>query len=122
MKRQIVIHVIICVVCFSGHVAIAGSIVGWGANDDGLRDQIPTDTDFVAVAAGERHAFALKSDGTVVGWGYDGDNRLNVPADSNDIDAIAAGLEFTLALESRRFDNRMGKRQLRPDNRHTPRQ
>ncbi len=98
MKRQIVIAAILCVVCFSGPVAVAGSIEGWGANNDRLRDDIPIDTDFVAVAAGESHAIALKSDGTVVGWGNPADSRTNVP-DSNDIVAIAAGQEFTLALK-----------------------
>lgn len=100
MKRQIVIYAILCVVCFSGHIATAGEIRAWGSDNDGLKTGIPTDTDFIAVTAGDRHAFALKSDGTVVGWGDDSGNLLNIPAeDNNNIVAIAAGLEFTLALK-----------------------
>jgi len=88
---------VLCVLCFWGSVARAGSIEGWGLNNDGLCDQIPTDTDFVAVAAGASHAIALKSNGTVVAWGSNAFGQTDVP-DSNDIVAIAAGDHFSIAL------------------------
>ena len=100
MKRQILTVAILCVLCFSGHLAMAGTIEGWGSNNDNLTADIPTDNDFTAVAIGDRHAFALKTDGTVVGWGDNSNNKLNVPADANNIVAIAAGLDFTLALKA----------------------
>ena len=78
---------------------MAGSIEGWGSDNDNLITDIPEGDDFIAVTAGDRHAIALKLDKTLVGWGYGGDNRLNIPAEANNIVAIAAGLDFTLALK-----------------------
>ncbi len=98
MKRQILTVAALCVLCFSGPVAWAASIVGWGSNSNGL-DQIPTGTDFKAVAAGYAHSLALKSDGTVVAWGSNAFGQTDVPDDLNDIDAIAAGQHFSLALK-----------------------
>jgi hypothetical protein len=40
----------------------------WGYNGDG-QATVPDGSDYVAIAAGERHNLALKSDGTIVGWG-----------------------------------------------------
>ena len=55
--------------------ALAGSIVGWGSNNDGEATP-PDGNDFVAIAAGEGHSLALKSDGSIVGWGARGGVRL----------------------------------------------
>ena len=55
----------------------------------------------VAVAGGDDHAVALKSDGSVVGWGYNGSGQTNVPAAaSSGVVAIAAGDDYSLALKS----------------------
>ena len=44
----------------------------------------------VAIAAGDYHSLALKSDGTVVGWGYNVNNQTTVPAGLSNVVAIAA--------------------------------
>ena len=98
MKRQVVIAAILCALCFSGHVAMADSIEGWGSSSNGL-DQFPAGADFVAVAAGYAHSLALRSDGTVEAWGSNTFGQTDVPADCNNIVAIAAGEHFSLALK-----------------------
>jgi alpha-tubulin suppressor-like RCC1 family protein len=75
--------------------AWAGSIQGWGGDD--LLDQIPVGTDFIAIAAGEDHAVALRANGSIVGWGTNESGQIDLP-DSNDFDGISAGYGFTLAL------------------------
>jgi hypothetical protein len=68
-------------------------------------------TNLLAIAAGERHLLALKSDGTVAAWGYTIPNRTrppyapstlvtNVPAGLSGIIAIAAGASHNLAVRS----------------------
>jgi hypothetical protein len=54
----------------------------------------------IAIAAGDIHSLALKSDGTVVGWGSNGFGQLNIPAGLNNVTAIAAGYGHSLALKS----------------------
>jgi alpha-tubulin suppressor-like RCC1 family protein len=50
-----------------------------------------------AIAAGNLHGLALKSDGTVVAWG-DSAQGNTVPADLSGVLAIAGGLSFSVAL------------------------
>jgi alpha-tubulin suppressor-like RCC1 family protein len=66
--------------------ASAGSIVGWGLDRYG-EVAPPEGGDFVAIAAGDAHSLALKSDGSLVGWG----TGCSPPPDGNDFVAIAAG-------------------------------
>jgi hypothetical protein len=54
----------------------------------------------VAIAAGELHSLALKSDGTVVGWGWNDDGQATPPAGLTGVVAIAAGGRHGLALKS----------------------
>lgn len=62
-------------------------------------------TNLVAVAAGEYHLLALKSDGTVAAWGgrtlrgREG-STTNVPVGLNGVTAIAAGSSHNLAVRS----------------------
>ncbi len=56
-------------------------------------------TDIVAIAAGNQHSLALKSDGTVVAWGYDYYGESTVPAGLTNVVAIAAGGSHSLALK-----------------------
>ena len=54
----------------------------------------------VAVAAGQSHSLALRSDGTVVAWGSDLSGQTDVPEGLKDVVAIAAGDFYSLALKS----------------------
>lgn len=53
-----------------------------------------------AVAAGNNHSLALKSDGTVRGWGINDYGQSNIPAGLGKVVAIAAGGNHSLALKS----------------------
>jgi hypothetical protein len=93
----------------------------WGAVADLTDDadaaqpvQVPFDRpNVIAVAAGARHALALRDDGTVWAWGHNGDGRLgtgqtgtgvaSVPQQVlglTRITAIAAGADHSLALDA----------------------
>src|SRR5260221_820083 len=57
----------------------AGTVVAWGANDS-LQSLVPRGlTNVVAVAAGDAHSLALKTDGTVVAWGFNAFGQTTVP-------------------------------------------
>ena len=73
-----------------------GAVVCWGNNQAG-QCVPPVDLrSVVAVAAGDSHTVALRSDGTVVAWG-DNDSGQTTPAQSG-VTAIAAGWYHTVAL------------------------
>ncbi|RKX35703.1 MAG: hypothetical protein DRP71_02875, partial [Verrucomicrobia bacterium] len=74
------------------------SIVGWG--DDSYGKAIPpAGTDYVAIAAGDRHSLALKRDGSIVSWGWD-DSGQEIPPVGHDFVAIAVRDHHSLALKS----------------------
>jgi alpha-tubulin suppressor-like RCC1 family protein len=52
----------------------------------------------VAIAGGENHCLALKSDSTVVAWGGDQAGQTEVPGGLTGVSAIAAGWHYSLAL------------------------
>src|SRR5205809_562165 len=78
--------------------APAGKLVGWGCNEFG-QTNVPAGNDFVAIAAGDFHSLALRSDGSVVAWGDNLDGLTDVPT-GNDFVAISAGDHHNLALKS----------------------
>src|SRR5690606_28939426 len=84
--------------CLLGSPAFAGppggSLLGWGENQLG-QFNTPTGNDFVAIAAGNIHGLALKSNGSLAGWGAEyglsyNYGQADVPA-GNDFVAVAAG-------------------------------
>jgi alpha-tubulin suppressor-like RCC1 family protein len=99
-----------------------GTVVAWGANNDGqLGDNTTTDSDVPvpvsgltgvrAISAGGFHSLALLSDGTVMAWGDNGNGQLGdgtiankhvpVPVTGlSSVTAISAGLAHSLALLS----------------------
>jgi alpha-tubulin suppressor-like RCC1 family protein len=101
-----------------------GTVWAWGLNTGGIFGdggkaslsaspvQVPGLTDVVAIAAGERTGYALRSDGTVWAWGYGGYGEIGdgeiheesvlpkqIPGLSG-ITAIGAGSDFALAVRS----------------------
>ena len=72
----------------------AGTVVAWGGQTN-----VPANlTNVVAIAAGEGHSLALKSDGTVVAWGDNTFGQTDVPPGLSGVTAIAAGFMDSLAL------------------------
>jgi alpha-tubulin suppressor-like RCC1 family protein/sugar lactone lactonase YvrE len=57
-------------------------------------------TNSPAIAAGNEHTVALKSDGTVVAWGENDSGACTVPADLSNVTAISSGAWHTVALKS----------------------
>ncbi len=102
--------------------ALSGTVVGWGYNFGGqlgngsnANSNVPVSvsgiTGVVAVAGGDVHSLALKSDGTMWAWGLNGFGQLgigsfvsgNVPVQVSGITgviAVAAGEFHSLALKS----------------------
>jgi hypothetical protein len=81
--------------------SVAG-IVAWGFNGS-LNTGVlipPGLTSVRAIAAGEMHDLALRSDGTVVAWGDNSYNQLSVPADLTNVVAIAGAEYHSLALKA----------------------
>jgi alpha-tubulin suppressor-like RCC1 family protein len=103
---------------------VDGTLLSWGNNSAGqlginspIGSQVSpvsvvNATDIIAIAAGDSHSLALKSDGTLLSWGNDFDGQLGngavlgnqflpVPvANATNIVAIAAGKKHSLALKS----------------------
>jgi len=82
-----------------GTVNTYGTIAGWGNNDAGQLDYMPTATDVVQVSAGWHHSIALHADGTVTTWGETLNHQQdNTPSGSNFV-AVSAGYVHNLALK-----------------------
>ena len=80
--------------------AIPGKVVAWGWNISG-QTTIPAGLSGVtAIAGGNGHTVALKSDGTAVAWGWNIFGQTTLPAGLSEVTAIAAGSSHTVALKS----------------------
>ncbi|MCL5097021.1 MAG: hypothetical protein M1608_05735 [Candidatus Omnitrophica bacterium] len=73
--------------------------VGWGESQFGQTIMPPDVTNAVAIAAGGRHALALRATGKVVAWGDDGSGQIEVPPGLDNVVAISAGNLHSLALK-----------------------
>jgi hypothetical protein len=77
-----------------------GSIVSWGYDKYNQVTDTPSDTGFVAIAAGSYHSLALKRDGSLISWGGDSYGQVSgTPAGTSFI-AICCGSRHSLALKS----------------------
>src|SRR5947209_18666815 len=87
---------------FSGQIreAAGSNVVAWDVYGI-MQTNVPADlTNAVALAAGYKHALALRADGTVVAWGDNGAGQTNVPAEVSNVVAIAAAGFHNLALRA----------------------
>ena len=76
-----------------------GEIVAWGSNWCGQCDVPAPNTDFVAVAAGDRHSLGLKADGSIVAWGNNSRGQIVVPEPNTGFTAVAAGGGHSLGIK-----------------------
>jgi len=72
--------------------------VAWGENTYTQTNVPPGLADVVAVAAGNYHSLALRSDGTVVAWGDNAKGQTDIPSGLSNVVAIAAGGNQSVAL------------------------
>ena len=84
-------------ICAAGP-ATAGQLRAWGSDSDGQVTRLTTEDTYIAVAAGDAHGLALRSDGTVVTWGQNDEGQCNVPAGT--YRSIGAGANFSLAIRT----------------------
>jgi len=79
------------------------TIIVWGNESSLAFIEKPTDTGYVAIAAGHLHALALRSDGSINAWGWNlygqADDPPDPPGEVTYV-AISAGQEYSCALRS----------------------
>jgi hypothetical protein len=100
MKHMMVHLAMACGVAFLGlhpvEATQTGIVTSWGGQV--MPVVVQPGTRFKAIAAGDAHSMALKSDGTVVAWGVYG--QRTVPVALSNVVAVAAGGSHSLALKS----------------------
>lgn len=75
-----------------------GSVLAWGATND-LRTAVPADLGrAVAIAGGDAHSIAVRTDGTVRAWGLNVFGQADVPAGLANAISVAAGSRHSMAL------------------------
>jgi alpha-tubulin suppressor-like RCC1 family protein len=94
-------------------------IIGWGENFAGQLEVPPDTGEVVAVAAGNDHSLALRSDGRVVGWGDNTLGQITIPPSVTNAVAVAAGGAVSVALIDNGTvvawgDNRSGQTNVPP--------
>src|SRR5688500_7964303 len=79
--------------CFRalGAPMVPGHVEAWGNNNRGQATVPPGLDGVIAVAGGDAHSLALRTNGTVVGWGSNENGQTNVPPGLTNVVAIAAG-------------------------------
>jgi alpha-tubulin suppressor-like RCC1 family protein len=76
------------------------TVVVWGDNFYGQTNMPAGLSNVVAVAGGNMHSLALRSDGKVVAWGYNQYGQTNVPPALDNVVAVAGGTSHSLALRN----------------------
>jgi uncharacterized delta-60 repeat protein len=82
--------------------AVPTPVVAWGYNSDGqVTVPVAAQSAITAIAGGNLHSLALKSNGSVVAWGHNFQGQTDVPAAAQSgVIAIAASGGHSLALKS----------------------
>lgn len=83
--------------CGTG-AATAGQVRAWGWDSDGQISTLPAGNSYIAIAAGDSHGLALRSDGAIIAWGQNDHGECTVPAGT--YRTVAAGAEFSLAIRT----------------------
>ena len=105
-KQSQILTLLLSLSAWSGggiaHAASPGTVVAWGYNSSGQTTvPIAAQSGVVAIAAGEGHTVALKSNGSVVAWGHNYSGQTTVPIGAQSgVMEIAAGAVHTVALKN----------------------
>ena len=70
----------------------------WGDNTYGQTSVPAGLSNVVAIAAGDFHTFALRTDGSIVGWGDNSFGQTDTPSNLTNAVGVAAGYYHGLAL------------------------
>lgn len=103
MQTRTFMLVVLCtffVVCVAQQAG-TGELRGWGNDGSYLvLTNLPSGSDFIAIAAGDEQGVALKSDGSVVAWGHDYHGQATVPATLGTCIAVGAGEDTSYAIKT----------------------
>jgi hypothetical protein len=75
-------------------------VAAWGSSAFNLTNLPAGLTNAIAMAVGDAHALALKSDGSVIAWGNNSEGQASVPAGLGQVISIAAGGSHSLAVKA----------------------
>lgn len=96
MKKLLIIGLLFASIAL---LCAQGTIVAWGPNDGSIVQNVPAGNNYIAIAAGDNFAIALRADGSIVDWGSYSTVVNNTPSGTG-FTAISAGKEHAVALRS----------------------
>src|SRR5687768_512233 len=85
--------------CAVGGAVVSGHVEAWGYQFFGAATVPPGLDGVIAVAGGNDHSLALRTNGTVVAWGSNHSGETDVPAGLSNVVAIAAS-SFSAAVRA----------------------
>ena len=77
-----------------------GQVFAWGDNSRGQTNVPSAATNIIALAGGDYHCLALRTDGSVVVWGDNTYGQTNVPPNATNLTAIVSGSLHSLGLKA----------------------
>jgi alpha-tubulin suppressor-like RCC1 family protein len=80
--------------------ALADGLRAWGNDCCGQLSELPTETHFVAIAAGKEQGLGLTQGGIVIAWGTDYQDLDTVPVGLGLCRAIGAGWKHSLVIKT----------------------